>query len=210
MSEKDFDGMADFFDKMAQTRWLSEVHDQLKNWTGTWSGQSVLDVGCGPGRILKRGIGEAAQLTGVDLSPEMIKKAEQNLDSHAELLLGDAYDLPFGNNSFDISLSTCVMFLLPEPEKGISEMARVTKGVGTIAMLNPSQQMDPQHAERYADKNEMTGFEKETLLKWSDVSTLRHRYTGEQLSFILKKHGVRKTEHHEVLDGLAIVTIGHL
>ncbi|HET7578840.1 MAG TPA: class I SAM-dependent methyltransferase [Bacillales bacterium] len=210
MSEKDFNNMADFFDKMAQTRWLSEVHDQLKNWTGTWNGKSVLDVGCGPGRILKRGIGETGQLTGIDLSSEMIKKAEQNLKGNAELLLGDAYELPFADSSFDISLSTCVMFLLPEPEKGISEMARVTKRDGIMAMLNPAEKMDPEHAGEYAEKNGMTGFEKETLLKWSDVSTLRHRYTGEQLSSILKKHGIHQTEHHEVLDGLALVTVGRL
>ncbi|HET7579634.1 MAG TPA: methyltransferase domain-containing protein [Bacillales bacterium] len=209
MSEADFKDLVSFFDAMAQTRWLSGVHDQLKDWTGSWSGKSVLDVGCGPGRILMRGVGEAEKLTGVDLSPEMIEMAKQNLGDNAALLTGDAYDLPFDDNTFDICLSTCVMFLLPEPEKGIAEMVRVTNAGGTIAMLNPAVKMDEAHAEEYCDQHGISGFEKETLLKWSHVSTLRHRYTSEQLSSILKNHGLQNLEHHEVLDGLALVTVGH-
>lgn len=208
MNEDDFSGMVQFFDQMAQTEWLSTVHDQLKKWTGSWNGKSVCDVGCGPGRILMRGIGEARELTGVDLSPEMIKAAKQNLGDRATLLTGDAYALPFSDDSFDLTLSTCVMFLLPEPEKGISEMIRVTKPSGKVAMLNPARKMCVEEAERYADSHDMQGFEKETLLKWSNVSTRRHRYEPNQLSSFLKDFGLNSIEHHEVLDGLALVTVG--
>lgn len=208
MSEADFNDMVSFFDQMAQTDWLSKVHDQLKGHTSPWKGKSVLDVGCGTGRILFRGMDEAESLNGVDLSPEMIKAAKQLLGKKANLSVADAYELPFDADQFDISLSTCVMFLLPEPEKGISEMVRVTKPVGTIAMLNPSQKMGLESAEVYAEQHEMDGFEKETLMKWSNISTRRHRYDPDEFSSLLAEFGVRRVEHHEVLDGLALVTIG--
>ncbi|HET7616368.1 MAG TPA: class I SAM-dependent methyltransferase, partial [Bacillales bacterium] len=187
-----------------------EVHDHLKEQTGSWHGKSVLDVGCGPGRILMRGLGEAAALTGVDLSPEMIKAARRNLGGAASLVTGDAYDLPFAENTFDIALSTCVLFLLPEPEKGISEMIRVTNDGGVVAMLNPSRQMDPEHAEQYCSKHGIEGFERETLVKWSNVSTRRHRYGSDQLTGILTESGAEMVTHEEVLDGLAIITVAGL
>lgn len=210
MSEDDFNGMVPFFDQMAQTNWLSYVHDALKGWSGPWQGKSICDVGCGTGRILMRGIGEAGKLTGVDLSPEMIKMAKQNLGNNATLLVGDAYELPFDADTFDLTLSTCVMFLLPEPEKGIAEMIRITKPGGKVTMLNPALKMSIEEAEKYADSYDIEGFERETLMKWSNISTRRHRYEPDQLSALLKEHGVRSIEHHEVLDGLALVTVGHL
>ena len=53
----------------------------------------------------------------------------------------------------------------------------------------------------------MSGFEQTSLLKWSNVSTKRHRYTPEQLSEKLKGLGAKETKHIEVLDGLAIITV---
>lgn len=209
MSETDFNDLVAFFDQMAQTKWLSGIHDTLKRHTGTWCGKSILDVGCGTGRILQRGMNEARSLTGIDLSPEMIKAARSLLGDQADLFVGDACELPFEAVSFDLSLSTCVMFLLPEPEKGIAEMARVTKSGGMIAMLNPSQDMGIETAESYAERYQMNGFEKEALMKWSNVSTRRHRYEPDALSSILSKHGFGDMEHYKVLDGLALVTVGH-
>ncbi|HET7522079.1 MAG TPA: methyltransferase domain-containing protein [Bacillales bacterium] len=209
MSEADFNDMVAFFDKMAQTAWLSGVHDRLKRWSGDWKGQSILDVGCGTGRLLLRGADEAERLVGVDLSSEMIKTARHNLGNNAELFVGDAYELPLDDDTFDISVSTCVMFLLPEPEKGVSEMARVTKAGGTLAMLNPGERMERENVEAYCRNHGVEGFEKEAFLKWSDVSKRRHRYTAEQLSTMLHDHGIKTVEHHEVLDGLALVTVGH-
>jgi ubiquinone/menaquinone biosynthesis C-methylase UbiE len=215
MQGEEFNELVDFFDKMAQTKWLSAVHNQLKQLSGDWTDKKVLDVGCGTGRLLLRGAHEAGQLIGIDLSPKMIEAGKQNFKTHhvenkATLQTGDAYNLPLEDNSVDVSLSTCVMFLLPEPEKGMQEMIRVTKTGGTVTMLNPSEIMDVQHAETYCQRHNIQGFEKETLLKWSNVSTLRHRYSGDQLTSLLKKQGAETVQHYEMLDGLALVTVFEL
>ncbi|WP_347550403.1 class I SAM-dependent methyltransferase [Pseudalkalibacillus hwajinpoensis] len=215
MQGEEFDSLVSFFDDMARTKWLGSIHDELKVASGSWEGKSVLDVGCGTGRLLLRGVEEASILTGVDLSSEMVKASKQNFffinrSNKSHFSEGDACDLSFENSMFDLSLSTCVMFLLPEPEAGMKEMIRVTKEGGKVVMLNPSLQMDQIAAFEYAKQNNMSGFEQTSLLKWSNVSTKRHRYSSEELSQKLKMLGAKETRHVEVLDGLAIITIADL
>ncbi len=215
MQGEEFDSLVSFFDDMARTKWLGAVHDELKQASGSWEEKSVLDVGCGTGRLLLRGVEEASMLTGVDLSSEMIKASKQNFfflnrSNKSHFSEGDACKLAFEDDSFDLSLSTCVMFLLPEPEAGMKEMIRVTKKGGKVVMLNPSLQMDQMAAFSYAKKHNMSGFEQTSLLKWSNVSTKRHRYSPDQLSEKLKGLGAKETKHVEVLDGLAIITVASL
>ncbi|NEU29431.1 class I SAM-dependent methyltransferase [bacterium LRH843] len=211
MTGDEFDPLVTFFDQMAKTSWLSSVHDQLKELTGSWAGKTVLDVGCGTGRLLARGVSDAHKLIGIDLSKEMIEASKKLLISNkaqnSELLVGDAYHLPLANEKIDIALSTCVMFLLPEPEKGIAEISRVVKKGGIIAMLNPSTEMSEATATNYAVKEKLEGFERESLLKWSTVSTRRHRYTSDQLDSLLFKKGLRNVSHVPVLAGLATITV---
>ncbi len=215
MQGEEFDSLVSFFDDMARTKWLGAVHDELKQASGSWTEKSILDVGCGTGRLLLRGVEEASMLTGVDLSSEMIKASKQNFfflnrSNKSHFSEGDACNLAFEDDSFDLSLSTCVMFLLPEPEAGMKEMIRVTKKGGKVVMLNPSLQMDQMAAFKYAKKHDMSGFEQTSLLKWSNVSTKRHRYSPDQLSEKLKGLGAKETKHVEVLDGLAIITVASL
>ncbi|MCA0988012.1 class I SAM-dependent methyltransferase [Guptibacillus algicola] len=215
MQGEEFDSLVSFFDDMARTKWLGEIHDELKHASGSWENKSVLDVGCGTGRLLLRGVEEASLLTGVDLSTEMLKASKQNFFfrnrvEKTHFSVEDACDLSFENNVFDLSLSTCVMFLLPEPEEGMKEMIRVTKTAGKVVMLNPSLRMDQSAAFSYAKKHGMSGFEQTSLLRWSNVSTKRHRYTSEELSEKLKTLGAKEVNHIEVLEGLAIITVAQL
>ncbi|MBN8207414.1 class I SAM-dependent methyltransferase [Bacillus sp. NTK071] len=215
MQGEEFDSLVSFFDDMARTKWLGGIHDELKKASGSWKDLSVLDVGCGTGRLLLRGVEEASMLSGVDLSSEMVKASKQNFffinrSNKSHFSEGDACNLSFEDNTFDLSLSTCVMFLLPEPEAGMKEMIRVTKEGGKIVMLNPSLQMDQMAAFQYAKEQGMSGFEQTSLLKWSNVSTRRHRYSPEDLSEKLKGLGAKETKHIEVLNGLAIITVAVL
>ncbi|WP_238535175.1 class I SAM-dependent methyltransferase [Fictibacillus macauensis] len=207
----EFNELVAFFDGMARTKWLGAIHDTLKEKTGSWQDQDVLDVGCGTGRLLLRGADEAASLTGLDLSTEMIKASQQNFFYHeysqkSEFIVGDACQLPFSSQQFDLVVSTCVMFLLPVPQEGIREMLRVTKQGGAIAMLNPSVKMSQQEAFQYCKNHGITGFEQTTMLKWANVSTKRHRYDEEGLRLLLQQEGAQDVEHHSVLEGLAMIT----
>ncbi|SDG96043.1 Methyltransferase domain-containing protein [Alteribacillus persepolensis] len=211
MTGDDFSRQVTFFHQMAKTSWMIHLHEQIQEQTRSWKNQHVLDIGCATGELLRKGVEEAASITGVDLSEDMVKKArvetapwEETTD--CSFLVADAYSLPFSNQTFDISLSTLVMFLLPEPKKGLQEMGRVMKPNGISVLLNPSPSMNPKAAEHYADKMSISGFEREALIKWSGVATQRHRFQPEELGDLLYQHGAEHVEHSVSLGGLALLT----
>lgn len=215
MEGEEFDHLVRFFDGMATTNWLSSIHEKMKQETGSWQGKKILDVGCGTGRFLLRGAGEAEQVTGIDISREMIKASqrlfsEHNLEEVARFLVADACKLPFSKAEFDLSVSTCVLFLLPEPTLAMDELVRVTKPNGSIVLLNPSQKMGEEAALHYCHNHRLEGFEQKTLLQWSKVSTSRHRYSTDQLSSFFLNKGAKDISNISVLDDLAIITVAKL
>jgi ubiquinone/menaquinone biosynthesis C-methylase UbiE len=92
-------------------------------------GRDVLEVGCGTGLVLLRIREFARRACGVDLSPGMLAKAQaRGLD----VSLGSATELPFDSNQFDVTCSFKVLAHVPEIEKALSEMARVTRPGGMV------------------------------------------------------------------------------
>jgi ubiquinone/menaquinone biosynthesis C-methylase UbiE len=94
-------------------------------------GGRVLEVGCGTGLILARLAPEAASAYGVDLSPNMLQGARARGLSVA---LGSATSLPFPDDSFDLVCSFKVLAHVPEIEKALREIARVTRPGGMMAL----------------------------------------------------------------------------
>ncbi|HXK18832.1 MAG TPA: methyltransferase domain-containing protein [Polyangiaceae bacterium] len=91
--------------------------------------RDVLEVGCGTGLVLLRIRDFARRASGVDLSPGMLEKAKlRGLD----VTLGSATELPFGNDQFDVTCSFKVLAHVPEIEKALAEMARVTRPGGMV------------------------------------------------------------------------------
>jgi SAM-dependent methyltransferase len=99
-------------------------------------GQRLLDVACGTGVVALTAARVGAQVTGLDLTPELIERARfnsqlagANVDWHE----GDAEKLPFPDASFDVVLSQYGHMFAPRPELAVAEMLRVLKPGGTIA-----------------------------------------------------------------------------
>jgi ubiquinone/menaquinone biosynthesis C-methylase UbiE len=92
-------------------------------------GRDVLEVGCGTGLVLERIARFARSARGVDLSPGMLAKARaRGLD----VCEGSATELPFADNSFDVACSFKVLAHVPEIERALAEMARVTRPGGVV------------------------------------------------------------------------------
>ncbi|WP_336511461.1 class I SAM-dependent methyltransferase [Alteribacter salitolerans] len=208
-SSSEFDERVDFFDRMARTKWLGSLHEELIRATGTWKGKRILDVGCGTGRLLMRGAEDTTEVTGVDLSPCMIERSKQLFGEtkgpkSGAFLTADAEALPFPGNSFSITVSVCVLFLMPDPEKVLSEMARVT--YGTVALLNPSRVNGIKASAQYVEKHRLTGEEKDFLIQWGRVAEHRHRFSENELTQMMERCGWRNVVHANHLDGLALLT----
>ncbi len=107
--------------------------------TSLQKGEVVLDLGSGAGFdvfLAARKVGDSGKVIGVDMTVEMIKKAEGNAIigsyDNVEFRLGDIEDLPIDNNSIDVIISNCVINLAPDKEKVFKEAYRVLRKGGRM------------------------------------------------------------------------------
>lgn len=111
---------------------------------GIRPGDVVLDVGCGSGvvaRELAKRVGPRGRTVGVDPSPVFLEVgrelAEQTGPSGSlELRLGDARSLPCADGEFDAVVAATVLTHIPDGERAIPEMARVTKPGGRVGVFD--------------------------------------------------------------------------
>jgi ubiquinone/menaquinone biosynthesis C-methylase UbiE len=97
----------------------------------------VLNVACGTGTNLQY-LPESVEYRGIDVSPEMLIRAEDRFDrlERGETLLEmDAQDLEFDANSFDTVISSMSTCMFPEPVAALNQMNRVCKPDGTVLLL---------------------------------------------------------------------------
>lgn len=93
------------------------------------AGKDVLEVGCGTGLILDRVATRAGMAKGIDLSPGMLSVArERGLDVRE----GNATDLPYDDQSFDVVYSFKVLAHVEAIEQALQECARVTRPGGQL------------------------------------------------------------------------------
>ena len=92
---------------------------------------TVLEAGCGSGLIslelaMKRNL---KRLVLLDIREDILEKARNNFNKfiNAEFMLGDVQNLPFRNESFDLVFNEGVIEHLDDMERGVKEMARVSK-----------------------------------------------------------------------------------
>lgn len=98
------------------------------------SGMRVLDVGCGPGGLTSElaarvGVGNVA---AVDPAPQFVGACRER-NPGADVREGVAEALPWADGEFDAALSSLVIGFMRDPDVGVGEMVRVTRGGGTVA-----------------------------------------------------------------------------
>ena len=98
---------------------------------------NVLEIGIGNGRNLSY-YPEECQITGIDISEKMIELAQRNKHYktvNPKILLGNAGDIPFEDNSFDYVVDCFGLCTYPHPKVVLAEMTRVCKDKGLILLL---------------------------------------------------------------------------
>lgn len=102
------------------------------------NGDSVLDVGCGNGRLLQLFNDTHITYTGLDQSEGLISVAKKKFPD-ASFVVGNMTELPFPDESFDAVYCIAAFHHLPNDElriKTLQEMKRVLKSGGVIVMMN--------------------------------------------------------------------------
>lgn len=134
----DFDKIARDYDRMNRlmtlgldklwrkraVRELSTIHYPL----------STLDVACGTGDMMVELLKQGADVTGVDLSEEMLAIAKRKAES-GKWKVADAEQLPFPDESFDAVTCAFGIRNFVHLEQGLKEMVRVLKPGGRMAIL---------------------------------------------------------------------------
>lgn len=106
------------------------------------AGQTALDVCCGTGDIAQRLAQAGAKVTALDFSAEMLTVARKRNSGSAanvtppEFIQGDAMNLPFADNSFDIVTVGYGLRNLSSWEAGLTEMLRVAKPGARVLVLD--------------------------------------------------------------------------
>jgi ubiquinone/menaquinone biosynthesis C-methylase UbiE len=102
-------------------------------------GADVLDVACGTGNTAIPAARQGANLVGVDIATNLLEQARARAASEglkAEFREGDAEALPFGVAEFDAVISMFGAMFAPRPDLVATELARVCRVDGFIAMAN--------------------------------------------------------------------------
>ena len=96
----------------------------------------ILDAGCGYGRVAARLLSKKAQMIGVDISRQMIKYCNRDLQGEFAGAIADIQNLPFREGSFDKIVCVGVLVHVESPRQVIQECARVLKPGGFFVTVN--------------------------------------------------------------------------
>jgi len=162
-------------------------------------GMSILDVGCGTGSHLQLYQRYECHLYGLDLSPSMLDVARERLGETVQLDLGDATNMPYENDKFDLVISMLTLHeMSPETRSLVlNEIKRVLKNDGKILLIDF-------HPGPYQP---LQGWISKFIITISELAAGREHYknyrhflTNEGLSTLITQHDL-KVANHKILAG---------
>jgi SAM-dependent methyltransferase len=117
-------------------RWSRLVADEFLRWLSMPPHKRWLDLGCGTGALTEAILAhvQPQEVWAVDSSEGYLAFARRRVrDDRIRFRLGNAQALPLGSDIFDVAVSGLMLNFLPDPARGLTEMARVTGTGGLLA-----------------------------------------------------------------------------
>jgi SAM-dependent methyltransferase len=117
-------------------RWSRQLAPLLVRFAGVRDGDALLDVGSGTGALSAALVAAApgSRVVGIDPAPSYVAVAQASQASpQLQFNVGDAQRMEFPAGTFDRTLSLLVVNFIPDVDKALAEMTRVTRRGGTVA-----------------------------------------------------------------------------
>ena len=115
-------------------RYAPSLAVAFANAAGVAPGMRVVDVGCGPGGLTGELVARVGATNVAAIDPAaQFSQACRARNPGADVRVGVAEQLPWRDSEFDASLSSLVLGFMQDPDRGVQEMARVTRPGGTVA-----------------------------------------------------------------------------
>lgn len=115
--------------------WDSFEKNQLLPYFRMAKGKKVLDAGAGTGRLTKRLRENDADVTALDISPDMLRILKQKLHD-VEIVEADMEEMPFEDKTFDMVFSSLALVHLKDIVPFMDECYRVLKDDGLFVLTN--------------------------------------------------------------------------
>jgi len=201
-NQRDYEIIAESFSKTRKYLWpeLEELTKYVKK------NSQILDLGCGNGRLYELFKDKEIKYIGIDNCKKLINLAKEKYPE-VEFILGDALNLPFENDRFDIIFSIAFFHHIPSQIyrlKVLKEIYRVLKPIGLL-ILTVWNLWQPALLLKYKIWPMVFGWRKREL-DWKDVFIpwklknkrviyrYYHAFTKLELRNLLKKSGFRIVE----------------
>jgi SAM-dependent methyltransferase len=113
-------------------RYAEPLAEVFVAFAGVGVGDTVLDVGCGPGALTAHLLSVGAGVSAIDPSPPFIDAIRMSFPD-VDVRRGTAEELPYDTGAFDAALAQLVVHFMTDPVAGLRQMARVTRPGGVVA-----------------------------------------------------------------------------
>lgn len=135
-SRRWFDRRAGRYEGGVTSRWRDPVQRASLAAVGLTGDDALLDVGCGTGAASRAASAVADLVVGVDLAPEMIRRATELATGveNVRFLVADSEQLPFGDGAFTAVLCSNSFHHYPDPLRAVREMGRVLATGGRLVI----------------------------------------------------------------------------
>ena len=139
--KEEFARQAETFNAYA-ARAGGSVVERIREAVGAAGSGAILDLACGPGVVTEALAGGTKQITAFDATPEMLDKARQRCGkaghSHVQYRQGDAGELPFPADSFDVVVTRLAVHHFSRPDRVLAGVFRVLRPGGRLVLVDVS------------------------------------------------------------------------
>jgi ubiquinone/menaquinone biosynthesis C-methylase UbiE/DNA-binding transcriptional ArsR family regulator len=159
----------------------------------------LADIGCGTGSLTFELARFAQKVIGVDLSSEMLRRAralaKERAMRNVDFRQGDALKLPLASASVDAAFCVMVLHFLPDPERAVAGLCRITRPGGSVILVDLVQHQQEWMREQMA--HQWLGFDQVAVEKWffdAGAESVDYDLTGSFAGEKMARNGNRPVE----------------